>query len=464
DTVINTIRDQGLEMQLIFNKGAVMILPAGVNKASGLIAALNALYISPQNVVGIGDAENDHAFLRLCEVSVAVANALPAVKETADLVTAGDHSQGVCQLIEGLVANDLADLNLGLQRHHLELGTCDDQKVLLSPYGQSVLICGPSASGKSTVATRIVESLQEQQYQFCLIDPEGDYDEFEGAVMFGGPKAAPAEDEILRLLENPDANAVVCLTGLPIPDRPPFFLRLLSQLLQMRSRTGRPHWLILDEAHHLMPAEWLPPDGTLPKELTNVVLITVHPDLLSGALLERVDTVLVVGANARDTLTDFTRVIKQPAPQMDPTTLAPGEFLLWLKESATPPQKVLAHPCKMARHRHRRKYAEGQLSPDRSFYFRGPQHKLNLRAQNLMLFLQIGDGVDDETWQYHLGQGDFSRWFRECIKDENLASAAERVEALTNATPQESRTLIRALVEQDYTVSASLPLPVPGAS
>ena len=268
ETVINTIRDQGLELQVIFNKGAVMILPAGVNKASGLIAALKEMDISPHNVVGIGDAENDHAFLRLCEMSVAVANALPAVKDTADFITAGNHSQGVCQVIEGLVANDLADVHLRLQRHHLELGTCEDQKVTLSPYGQSVLICGPSASGKSTVATRIVESLQEQQYQFCLIDPEGDYDEFEGAVMFGGPKAAPPEDEILRLLEDPNANAVVCLTGMPIPDRPPFFLRLLSELLEMRSRTGRPHWLILDEAHHLMPAEWLPPDGTLPKELT----------------------------------------------------------------------------------------------------------------------------------------------------------------------------------------------------
>jgi hydroxymethylpyrimidine pyrophosphatase-like HAD family hydrolase len=464
ETVINTIRDQGLELQVIFNKGAVMILPAGVNKASGLIAALKKMNVSPHNVVGIGDAENDHAFLRLCEVSVAVANALPAVKETADFITAGDHNQGVRQLIEGLAENDLADLNLHLLKHHLELGTCDDQKVMLSPYGQSVLIFGPSASGKSTVATRIVESLQEQHYQFCLIDPEGDYDGFEGAVMFGGPKAAPPEDEILRLLEDPNANAVVCLTGLTIADRPPFFLRLLSQLLQMRSRTGRPHWLILDEAHHLMPAEWLPPDGTLPRELTNVVLITVHPDLLSGALLERVDTALVVGANALDTLTGFTRVINQPAPQMDTTALEPGEFLLWLKESDTSPQKVLAHPCKMARHRHRRKYAEGQLPPDRSFYFQGPHLKMNLRAQNLMLFLQIGDGVDDETWQYHLRQGDVSRWFREGIKDESLASAAERVESLTNTTPQESRALIRAAVEQDYTVPASLPLPVAGAS
>lgn len=465
--VLETIRDQGLELHVIFNKGAVMILPAGINKASGLMAALREMHISPHNVVGIGDAENDHAFLRRCEMSVAVANALPAVKETADFITSGDHSRGVCQLIDGLIATDMADLNQQLQRHHLHLGMSGDQEVTLLPYGRSILICGPSASGKSTVATRIVESLQEQKYQFCLIDPEGDYGEFEGAVVFGGPKAVPPEDEILRLLEDPEANAVVCLTGMPIPDRPPFFLRLLSQLLQMRSRTGRPHWLILDEAHHLMPAEWLPPDGTLPKELTNVVLITVHPELLSGALLDRVDTVLAVGANASETLTSFTHIVKLPAPVIDEDLgdeVEPGELLLWSRDSTESPQKVRAHPCKMERHRHRRKYSEGQLSPERSFYFKGPDNKLNLRAQNLMLFLQLGDGIDDETWQFHLQQGDFSRWFRECIKDENLASTAERIESLTNATPLESRSLIRAAVEQDYTVPAALPLPVRGAS
>jgi hydroxymethylpyrimidine pyrophosphatase-like HAD family hydrolase len=41
-TVLNTILEQGLELQVIFNKGAVMILPAGVNKASGLTAMSSA--------------------------------------------------------------------------------------------------------------------------------------------------------------------------------------------------------------------------------------------------------------------------------------------------------------------------------------------------------------------------------------------------------------------------------------
>ena len=105
---LETIRDLGLELQVIFNKGAVMILPTGVNKATGLKAALEVMGVSPQKVVAIGDAENDHAFLRFCGFSVAVANALPAVKETADFVTPGDHGTGVAQLIEQMIADDLA--------------------------------------------------------------------------------------------------------------------------------------------------------------------------------------------------------------------------------------------------------------------------------------------------------------------------------------------------------------------
>ncbi|MDO8945124.1 MAG: HAD-IIB family hydrolase, partial [Desulfobacterales bacterium] len=74
--VLETIRELGLELQVIFNKGAVMVLPSGVNKATGLAAALKELALSPAVVVGIGDAENDHAFLQLCACAVAVENAL----------------------------------------------------------------------------------------------------------------------------------------------------------------------------------------------------------------------------------------------------------------------------------------------------------------------------------------------------------------------------------------------------
>src|ERR1041385_3688921 len=98
--VIDAIQAHGLELQLIFNKGAVMVLPSGTNKASGLAAALNHLGLSRHNVAGIGDAENDHAFLRFCACAAAVANALPALKERADIVTSGDHGYGVAELVD----------------------------------------------------------------------------------------------------------------------------------------------------------------------------------------------------------------------------------------------------------------------------------------------------------------------------------------------------------------------------
>lgn len=106
-TVLKTIHDLGLELQVIFNKGAVMVLPAGVNKATGLAAALRVMSLLPEQVVGVGDAENDHAFLQLCGYSAAVANALPAVKQTAIVVTAKDHGAGVAELIEHILADDL---------------------------------------------------------------------------------------------------------------------------------------------------------------------------------------------------------------------------------------------------------------------------------------------------------------------------------------------------------------------
>jgi phosphoglycolate phosphatase (TIGR01487 family) len=109
-TALEVIRQLGLELEVIFNKGSVMILPTGVNKASGLEAALEELQLSPGNIVAIGDAENDHAFLKASGFGVAVANALDAVKADADYVTEGRASDGVRELIAQLIGDDLASV------------------------------------------------------------------------------------------------------------------------------------------------------------------------------------------------------------------------------------------------------------------------------------------------------------------------------------------------------------------
>jgi len=109
-TVLEAIHELGLELQVIFNKGSVMVLPSGTNKATGLHAALDELGRTARGTVGVGDAENDHAFLAFCGCGVAVANALPTLKATADIVTTGARGAGVVELIDRLIATDLDDV------------------------------------------------------------------------------------------------------------------------------------------------------------------------------------------------------------------------------------------------------------------------------------------------------------------------------------------------------------------
>jgi hypothetical protein len=108
-------------------------------------------------------------------------------------------------------------------------------------------------------------------------------------------------------------------------------------------------------------------------------------------------------------------------------------------------------PGKAERKRHRRKYAEGELEPERVFYFRGPEGKLNLRAQNLQTFLQLAEGVDDETWLFHLQRGDYSQWFTSAIKDKDLGEAISAIEKNKSLNPAESRAKIAKLIEERYT-------------
>ena len=450
--VLETIRDLGLELQVIFNKGAVMVLPSGMNKATGLEAALVELGLSPHNCVGVGDAENDHAFIRLCECGVAVANALPLVRERSDWVTRGRAGAGVTELIDRLIANDLADLEGRLSRHTIPLGTRENgDEARLDPYGRGVLIAGASGSGKSTFATGVLERLAGRGYQFCIVDPEGDYALLEDTIVLGDKERAPTVAGVLDVLEQPNRNVVVNLLGLGLDERPAFFSRLQPGLQDLRSRTGRPHWIVVDEAHHLLPA---PSDlGSVPRTLSGMMLITVHPEHVAPAVLFSIDVVVGIGRSAAEALRAFGEAVRAHLPATLPATSEPGEALLWRRRPTAPDPIWLRTLRPRAEHRrHVRKYATGELGEDKSFYFRGPAGQLNLRAQNLGLFIQLAAGVDDETWVHHLRNRDYSRWFREAIKDEDLASEAAGVEGDPSVSPKDGRALITAAIKRRYTM------------
>jgi hypothetical protein len=66
---------------------------------------------------------------------------------------------------------------------------------------------------------------------------------------------------------------------------------------------------------------------------------------------------------------------------------------------------------------------------ERSFYFTGPKRQYNLRAQNLIAFMDLAENVDDETWLFHAHRGDFSCWIRDSIGDGELADRIAEIEA-----------------------------------
>ncbi|HKY33899.1 MAG TPA: HAD hydrolase family protein [Candidatus Polarisedimenticolia bacterium] len=456
--VLAAIRDLGLELHVVFNKGAVMVLPSGINKATGLAAALEAMGLSPHNVAALGDAENDHAFMELAECSVAVANALPPLKQQADWVTAGDHGRGALELIDRLVSSDLRELEPRLARHEIPLGTLrDGGEVRVKPYGESVLLAGTSGGGKSTLAAGLLERLSDRGYQYFIVDPEGDYQEMEGPVILGGARQPVVPEEALRVAARPGTDCVANLLGIALEHRPPFFEGLMGGLLELRARTGRPHWILIDEAHHLLPAEWAPAVSTLPRRLHSSLMITVHPEQVAPAVLEGVDLVIAIGASPAATLAGFARAVGVSAPEAPRVELEPGDAIGWRPKAAGPaghPFWLRSIPPRAELRRHRRKYVEGELHPDESFYFRGPAGKLRLRAQNLQVFVQLAEGVDDETWMHHLRRGDYSAWFRQAIKDDRLADAAERVEREAAEDPGGSRRRILQQIEDHYTGAA----------
>jgi hydroxymethylpyrimidine pyrophosphatase-like HAD family hydrolase len=448
--VLEAIYELGLELQVVFNGDAVMILPPNVNKGTGLQTALRALGLSRHEVVGIGDAANDHSFFAMCDCAVATANAIPGLKEEAAFTTAGADGAGVVELAEALVADDLRQRLAGREEQELLLGTLSDGTPWwVPPRDVTLLVAGPSGGGKSTFAAGLIEQLVDHAYQVCVVDPEGDYDTLPGLVSTGSRLRPPVIPEVAGLLDHMPSSVAVNLIGLPLAERPGFFQQLMPRLMALRTQRGHPHWIVVDEAHHLLirdGAAMVP----LPSEL---VLVTVDPERLAPEVLHRVDVVVACGPSPAETLGAYARAAGIPAPSDEvPSSGVLGEAVAWHRRDGQRPARFVVVRARSERLRHLRKYAEGDLGP-KSFVFRADGGQGETTARNLASFIELAGHVDDATWLHHLWRGDYSRWVRDCMSDGSLADEIARIEGDGQLSPAESRGRVIQAIDARYTAA-----------
>ncbi|MBV8072104.1 MAG: hypothetical protein JO270_19515, partial [Acidobacteriaceae bacterium] len=182
-------------------------------------------------------------------------------------------------------------------------------------------------------------------------------------------------------------------------------------------------------------------------------LVTVHPEHVATGALRKINSVLIVGREPLKLAGEFADAIQVARPEMPAGDLERGQAVLWQIDRNEVSVMNFAPP-RSEHYRHRRKYAEGELEPERTFYFRGPEGKLALRAQNLNLFVQIAEGIDDETWLFHLERADYSNWICNALGDQHLADEIRAVEKDSALSARESKDRIKNAILQKYTAPA----------
>ena len=100
EPVYHVLSEWGGDAAVVHDKGVVRVLPPGAAKGTGLERLLGLCGLSPRNLVSFSDGESDLSLLQLGEIGVAVADAVPRLREVADLVTTHPGPAGVLEVLE----------------------------------------------------------------------------------------------------------------------------------------------------------------------------------------------------------------------------------------------------------------------------------------------------------------------------------------------------------------------------
>jgi hydroxymethylpyrimidine pyrophosphatase-like HAD family hydrolase len=273
-----------LDHQLIANDSTLIVLPAHVDKASGVAAALRELELSAHNLIAIGDAPNDLALFALAEHSVAVQNAHPSLRAVAGWVAQGEYCDGFLEIAHRILSEDVSD---AVPRHRLLLGRdAAGNDVILHPFQDSLLILGPVGSGKRAVCRSLLDRLNALDYQCCVIAAEVSEGSSlsRGLVSCGSPHEVPRLNDVMGVIEQPDVGVFVNVAGLSVDARAAFTEALLLQLQALHDRAGRPHVILILDAHAQFPLGGVPQATGRLSEITLIYTTTAAQMVPSNVL------------------------------------------------------------------------------------------------------------------------------------------------------------------------------------
>jgi hypothetical protein len=432
--VLEELRWLGLDCALVRNRSQLMVLPAGITKGGGVSEALSELRISPHNTIAVGDAENDLSLLEACELGFAVGDAVPSLKERADVVLGEPDGAGVAALLGGPLLRD--EFRVEPRRWQVDLGRTAKGEVVALPGSRvNLLVTGGSGSGKSYAAGFFAERLISLGYSVCVFDPEGDHGplgRLRGVVLVGGREGLPSPPQLAQIVRSGLGSVVVDLS-LARGDRAAYIREALGALERLRAEIGLPHWIFVDEAHVPFGVAGMARRG-FDAARQGFCLVTYRPmDLCDGAR-RGIDFFLAlpgergIDPEIRDAL---ARAAEVPPGVLDPqlTGVGLGQAVL-LRPAPQPEVRVFQLAPRWVAHvRHWHKYAGSRLPPGERFHFRDRRGPTGAIVANLAEFhhelRRCGEGV----LRHHANGSDFSRWIYEVIQDSTLAASVQLVEA-----------------------------------
>jgi phosphoglycolate phosphatase (TIGR01487 family) len=465
--VVDILTKTGYAATVEYNKGAVMILPPGASKGTGLRIALHDLGYSPHNLIAFGDAQNDRSLFEQVELSVAVDNASPEIKAIADTVLTQPNGTGISDFLEGLL-EDRIPARRTKPRLQLSFGKKNDKPFYLdsvSLLSGNVGFAGATRSGKSWLAGFLVEQLLKAEYQVCLIDPEGDYQgirAFPQTILLGGidDHILPVGD-VVTLIEYTNLSVILDLSQYPLERKLTYVEELLRALYSMRRKYGKPHWILLDEAQYFCPKQ----GGNLTDLIANNLrgggmgLISYQLSQMAPAVLDAINHWMLTSLKDPSEIELLRSVTNKTTGQIDYNKIASlvnGQALVVMNDSslmeAVEPGVVEYSGVhrRIPHVRHLHKYLRAPLPEPKRFYFHvnGPAKGVK-PAASLWEFSEVLPQLPIDTVEYHLANEDFERWLKDTLHDRELAKRLRKL-ARRDIQGEELRQKLSELVKARF--------------